>query len=359
MKVLPDTIVFGFGPEENKLEIELNYTEKDTIFKISFGGKKAEQRFTNIFGDPTVINLISNRDLSSLDEAYPDDLERARFVKGVLYTWASVKLGHMDLLGAFSRLIDKKKMFEDYAHKEMLESVVIPLLRSIRDGRKHLPDMPEAILIFSDNASRELSDYLVHEVDRMDIFEEEEIQTSFKDKLNQVNATLAIRAVQSLAASDIDKISEIGNTIQELQDRKVDVPEFQSLKEEFRVLCQRIQGLDDGTVQVFQTPPSPDFSAFMEDISVQRDKLHQQLLEDISVQRENLQRELEVVKQNMKTMEVEMETKKKEIDAKIRTTSSEFGSNPFPVSQTDQQTKIIRNLTRKQMKVVEKMFSEE
>lgn len=351
MKVLPDTIAFGFGPEENKLEIGLNYTEKDTTFKLSFGDKKAEQSFTNIFGDPTVINLISNKDLSSLDEAYPDDLERARFVKGVLYTWAAVKLGHMDLLGTFSKLIDKKKMFEDYAHKEMLEIVIVPLLRSIRDGRKHLPDMPEAILVFSDNASRELSDYLVHEVDRMDIFEEEEFQASFKEKLNQVNATLAIRAVQALAASDIDKISEIGNTIQELQDRKVDVPEFQSLKEEFRLLCQKIQTLDDGRVQVIQTPPSPDFSALMEDISMQRDKLQQQLVEDISIQREHLQRELEVVKQNMKMMEEDMETKKKEIDAKIRVTA--------PVSQADQQVKIVRNLSRKQMKVIEKMFSED
>jgi hypothetical protein len=351
MKVLPDTIVFGFGPEDKKLEISLHYTEKETVFKLSFADRVEQQSFTNIFGDPTVINLISNKDLGSLDEAYPDDLERARFVKGVLYTWAAVKLGHMDLLGVFSRLIDKKKLFEDYAHREMLEIVIVPVLRSIRDARRHLPDMPEAILVFSDNASREISEYLIHEVDRMDIFEEEEFQSSFKGKLNQVNATLAIRAVQALAASDIDKISEIGNTIQELQDKKVDVPEFQSLKEEFRLLCEKIQTLGNGNVQVIQTPPSPDFSALMEDISLQRDKLQQQLLEDISIQRENLQRELEVVKQNMKTMEEEMETKKKEIDEKIRSTA--------PVSQSDQQVKIVRNLSRKQMKVIEKMFSEE
>lgn len=336
MHVLPEVITFGFGPEDNRLEISLNYGDKETVFKVFFGDKNCEQRFTNIFGDPTVINLISNRDMATLYEAYPDDLERARFVKGVLYTWAAVKLGHLDLLGVFSKLIDRKKNFEDYVHKEMLEIVIIPILRSIRDGRRHLPDMPEAVLSFSDTASREFSDYLVHEVDRMDIFDEEEFQSSFKEKINQVNATLAIRAVQALAASDIDKISEIGNSIQELQDKKVDIPEFQNLKQEFQALCEKIKTLDSGKVQVVQTMPSPDLT---------------NIVEDISLQRESLQKELETVRLAMKAMEEEMETKKREIDERIRSTA--------PVSNSDQQVKIVRNLSRKQMKVLEKMFGDE
>jgi hypothetical protein len=336
--VLPETIQFHFGPEEPRLEISLIYTTKETLFSVKFGEKESSQSFVNLWGDPTVLNILSNKEESRLDEAYPNEAERIRFVKGVLYLWSCVKLGHMDLLGVYSKLIDKKKTFEDFAHKEMIEIVIVPVLKSIRDGRRHLPDMPEPILRFAESASREISEYLYHEVDILEIFNEDEVKGDFREKLNQVNATLAIRAVQALAASDIDKISEIGNTIQDLQDRKVDVPEFQLLKEEFRGLCDKIKTLDNGNVQVQvvqQSSPSPDLSS---------------LLEEITSDRERIKAELDAFKETVKGMEANIEETKKEFDR-------ERTHNPSP-QPSDHPSKIMRNLSRKQLKVIEKMFSE-
>jgi hypothetical protein len=249
-----------------------------------------------------------------------------RFVKGVMYVWVFVKLSHMDYFGDFSKLVDRKKIFEDYTHREMLETVVAPVLQSVRDGRRHLPDMPEAILLFCDTASREISEFLVHEVDEKGIFEEEEFKTEFKTRLNQVNATLAIKAVQALAASDIDRISEIGNTIQELHNRKVDVPEFQNLQKEFRELCEKIKILGEGKgVDIH-----PDYVTLTHEFAAQRDRMHG---------------EIEQFMITMKAVEKSIEDKRKEI---------------YQVPQAgSQQSKIMRNLTKKQLKVIEKMFSDE
>jgi hypothetical protein len=324
--MLPETISFHFGPDDEKLEIGLSYSTKETVFSLKIHDKSATQAFTNIFGDPTVLNIISNRDAGTLAESYPDDAERMRFVKGVLYVWTFVKLSHLDYLGDFSKLVDKKKIFEDYTHREMLENVVAPVLQSIRDGRRHLPDMSEAILLFSDTASREICEFLVHEVDEKGIFEEEEFKTEFKERLTQVNATLAIKAVQALAASDIDKISEIGNTIQELHNRKVDLPEFLNLQKEFRELCEKIRILGEGKgVEIH-----PDFVTITTEFAEQRDRMH---------------REIEEFMVAMKATEKSIEEKKREI------------CQTPPVA--NQQTKIMRNLSRKQMKVIEKMFSED
>jgi len=327
MKVLPDTIGFNFGPSESKLEVTLEYTERETVFRLVFDGVEEQQTFTNIYGDPTVLNLISNRDLSTLDEAYPDEVERTRFVKGVLYVWAGVKLGHMGRLGMFSKLIDKKKIFEDFVHREMLEIVVIPVLKSIRDGRRHLPDLPEAILSFADTSSRELSDYLINEVDTVNMFDEEEFRGEFKEKLNHVNATLAIRAVQALTASDIDKISSIGDTIYDMNRKKVDVPEFQQLKDDFKNFCDQIKSMGEGNIQI--------------------QMIQNETPNELSTTVEKLQSELETFRQTMKTIE----------DSMAQTRPCKHDQNPNLGNEN--QTRIMRNLSRKQMKIIEKMFSED
>jgi hypothetical protein len=338
MNILPPILSFNFGPEDNKLEIQCEYTDKQTTFRLIFNGRTGEQVFYNIFGQPTMINLLSNRDADALDTAYPNEIERIRFVKNVLYAWVAYKLGHMDLLGTFSRLFDKKKTFDDYAHKELLEIVVIPVLRSIRDGKKHLPDMPEAILVFSDIASRELEGFLINEVDKADIFEEEEFKADFKERLVQVNANLAIKAVQALSAADIDRISKIGETIEDLQSRKVDLPEFESMREEFKGLCRKIEILGNGNnnqIQVMTTNPVLD-----------------NLISEINSKKETLERDIERVRETLR--EIENNKPQPQVLERIE----RIIVQPDFSSETAQ-NKIMRNMNRKSLKVLDKMFNSE
>lgn len=335
MSILPSNLSFNFGPEDKKLEIQCEYTDKQTIFRLTFDGQTGEQTFVNIFGQPTVINLLSNRDMDGLDTAYPNEIDRIRFVKGILYVWVAYKLGCMEQLGTFSRLIDKKKTFEDYAHRELLEIVIVPVLRSIRDGRRHLPDMPEAILVFADIASREIETFIVNEVDKAEIFHEEEFKTEFKERLVQVNANLAIKAVQALSAADIDRISKIGETIEDLQSKKVDLPEFESMKVEFKNLCKQIEILGTGNpaVQAVSTGPKVD-----------------DLLAEIASKKEALEQEIETFRQKMK--EVENTKPQPQIIERVERVivQPDFSSDTA-------QTKIMRNMNRKSLKVLDKMFS--
>jgi hypothetical protein len=337
MSILPPNLSFNFGPEEKKLEIQCEYTDKQTVFRITFDGQSGEQVFFNIFGQPTMINLLSNRDMDGLDSAYPNEIDRIRFVKGILYIWTAYKLGCMDSLGTFSKLIDKKKTFEDYAHKELLEIVIIPLLRSIRDGRRHLPDMPEAILIFSDLASRELETFVVQEVDRAEIFDEVEFKSEFKERLMQVNANLAIKAVQALSAADIDRISKIGESIEDLQAKKVDLPEFESMREEFKLLCKKIELLsaNNSGVQLMNQSPIMD-----------------DLIADINAKKETLEEEIAKVRHSLK--ELENNKPQPQIIERVERVivQPDFSSDTA-------QNKIMRNMNRKSLKILDKMFSQD
>lgn len=360
MNILPPLLNFNFGPEDRKLTIQCEYNDKQTLFRLMFGEQTAEQSFFNIFGQPTVINLLSNRDVDGLDIAYPNEIDRIRFVKGILYVWVAYKLGCMDLLGVFSRLIDKKKMFEDYAHKELLETVIIPILRSIKDGKKHLPDMPEAILVFSDISCRELDSFLINEVDKAEIFNEEEFKAEFKERLNQVNANLAIKAVQALSAADIDRISKIGQTIEELQAKKVDVPEFENMKEEFRNLCVKIEELSKNkpvSPVVVKAQPSQQVktintvetkTVMLPPDTTQVDKL----ISEINQKKESLEQEIEKFRQTMKDME-----NNKPQPQIIERVERVIVQQDF--SSDTAQTKIMRNMNRKSLKVLDKMFNSE
>jgi hypothetical protein len=337
MTTLPPNLSFNFGPEEKKLEIQCEYTDKQTTFRITFDGQSGEQVFFNIFGQPTMINLLSSRDMDSLDSAYPNEIDRIRFVKGILYIWTAYKLGCMDSLGTFSKLIDKKKTFEDYAHKELLEIVIIPVLRSIREGRRHLPDMPEAILIFSDLASRELETFVIHEVDKAEIFDEDEFKSDFKERLTQVNANLAIKAVQALSAADIDRISKIGETIEDLQASKVNLPEFESMREEFKVLCKKLEllGSNHPGVQMINHSPVMD-----------------DLIADINAKKETLEQEIANVRQTLKDLE------NNKPQPQIIERVERVIVQPDFSSETAQ-NKIMRNMNRKSLKILDKMFSQD
>ena len=341
--ILPSNLSFNFGPEEKKLEISCEYTDKQTTFRLTFDGQSSEQNFFNIFGQPTVINILSNRDVDGLDIAYPNEIDRIRFVKGILYVWGAYRLGCMDNLGTFSKLIDKKKTFEDFAHRELLEIVIIPVLRSIRDGRRHLPDMPEAILVFSDIASRELENFLINEVDKAEIFDEEEFKSEFKEKLTQVNANLAIKAVQALSAADIDRISKIGETLEDLQSKKVDLPEFETMKGEFKALCSKIEELKNDKSSL-ATPAANSVPVH----SVVVDKL----IMEINQKKETLEQEI----QNFRLKMQEMEANKPQPQI-IERVERVIVQTDF--SSDTAQTKIMRNLNRKSLKVLDKMFNPE
>jgi hypothetical protein len=339
--VLPPVLSFNFGPEEKKLEISCHYTEKNTIFRLIFDGQASEQTFCNIFGQPTVLNILSNRNADSLDSAYPNQIDRIRFVKGVLYTWVTYRLGVMDILGTFSKLIDRKKMFEDYVHRELLEIVIAPLLRSIRDGKKHLHDMPEAVLVFADIASREIETFLLHEVDPAEIFDEEEFKTDFKERLTQVNANLAIKAVQALSAADIDRISKIGETIEDLRTQKVDLPEFEQMRQEFRDLCSKLDELRVGNPPqaiITQAPqPSVDVDHLIKEINDKKTTLEE-----------------EIAAFRLKMQEIQAHKPEPQIIERVERVivQTDFSSDGA-------QTKIMRNLNRKSLKVLDKMFGED
>lgn len=332
--ILPPSLVFTFGQDDKKLEVSCEYTEKQTVFRFTFDGQSSEQNFYNIYGQPTVINILSNRDVDGLEIAYPNEIDRIRFVKGILYIWVAYRLGCMGLLGTFSRLIDKKKSFEDFAHLELLEIVIIPVLRSIREGRRHLPDMPEAILDFSDISSRELESFVVHEVDASQIFDEEEFKAEFKEKLNQVNANLAIKAVQALSAADIDRISKIGEAIEDLQNRKVELPEFEMMRSEFRGLCEKLDELRHDEQRPVQVVPDT--------VTV--------LIDEINKKKEVLEREIERFRLRME----ELEANKPQPQI-IERVERVIVHTDF--SNETAQTKIIRNLNRKSLKVLDKIFN--
>lgn len=361
MNILPPDLNFNFGPEDRKLSIQCEYTERQTIFRLTFDGQTSEQAFVNIFGQPTVINLLSNRDVDGLDVAYPNEIDRIRFVKGILYVWVAYRLGCMDIMGVFSKLIDKKKTFEDYAHRELLETVIIPVLRSIKDGRRHLPDMPEAILVFSDISSKELETFLLNEVDKAEIFHEEEFKTEFKERLNQVNANLAIKAVQALSAADIDRISKIGQTIEELQAKKVDVPEFENMKEEFKNLCVKMEELSKNKSGPAKPQSQPQQQQQVKTINTIETKTVilppdttqvDKLIDEINQKKESLEQEIERFRQTMKDME-----NNKPQPQIIERVERVIVQQDF--SSDTAQNKIMRNMNRKSLKVLDKMFNQD
>jgi len=253
--------------------------------------------------------------------------------------------GCMDILGTFSKLIDKKKTFEDFAHRELLEIVIIQVLRSIRDGRRHLPDMPEAVLVFSDIASRELENFLINEVDKAEIFDEEEFKSEFKEKLTQVNANLAIKAVQALSAADIDRISKIGETLEDLQAKKVDLPEFESMKEEFKVLCSKIDELKNDKSST-SSVSSPTNSVPVHSVVVDK------LIMEINQKKETLEQEIQSFRQKMQEMEANKPQPQIIERVERVIVQTDFSSDTA-------QTKIMRNLNRKSLKVLDKMFNQE
>lgn len=337
--VLPPTLGFNFGPEEKKLEISCQYTDKNTIFRLVFDGQTSEQNFCNIFGQPTVLNILSNRNADSLETAYPGQIDRIRFVKGILYVWVAYRLGCMEALGTFSKLFDRKKTFEDYVHRELLEIVVIPILRSIGDAKKHLRDTPEAVLVFSDIASRELETFLIHEVDPAEIFDEEELKSDFKERLGQVNANLAIKAVQALSAADIDRISKIGETIEDLRSQKVDLPEFEQMRQEFRILCSKLEELRVNPHR--ELVPHAESQPLFED-----------LIADINRKKLALEDEIDAFRQRM----IDMEACKPE-PVVIERIERVIVQTDF--SSDSAQTRIMRNLNRKSLKVLDKMFDDD
>ena len=348
--VLPPTLSFNFGPEDKKLEISCQYTDKNTIFRLVFDGQTSEQTFCNIFGQPTVLNILSNRDADSLDAAYPNQIDRIRFVKGILYVWVAYRLGCMEILGSFSRLIDKKKMFEDYVHRELLEIVIVPILRSIRDGKKHLHDMPEAVLVFSDIASRELENFLVHEVDPAEMFDEEELKTDFRERLNQVNANLAIKAVQALSAADIDRISKIGETIEDLRSQKVDLPEFEKMRGEFKDLCSKLEELRTNQPTTVTATPMPEQAVI--EVPAPQQPVLDNLIEDINRKKMALEEEIEAFRHKMQ--EIQSHKPEPQIIERVERVivQTDFSSDSA-------QTRIMRNLNRKSLKVLDKMFGED
>lgn len=296
------------------------YTRAYTLFRMAIGDFRDEQSFANVTGDPTFLSLLSRRDAGGLTTCYPDEVERVRFVKGILYAWATTRLAFTSRLGVYSRLFDRSKMFEDYVHEEMMTIVIIPVLRSIRDGAKHLADMPRPILLFADTAFRELDEFVVKEVDALEIFDETEFQREFHERLTQVNAGLAIKAVQCLSAAEIDRISRISETIDELRTKTVGLPEFESLKTEFRALCGRIE---DNPV------------------------------------REHATNESDGIAQAVKTLEEEIARLREEVARAPAPQPAAPQPTGPRVLQPGMPGRVVQNLSRKQMRVLEKMFSDE
>lgn len=343
--VLPPSISFNF----DRLEIRCDYSDKQTTFGIKFDNIETQQSFVNIFGDPTVLNLICVHNQPSLDLAYPDEFTRIRFVKGILYVWVTYILCKNERLGVFSKLMDTKLLFEDYTRKELMGNVVIPILKSVRDGSKHLPDMDQEIFAFADIASRELEGFLVKEVDESGMIEEEAFRTEFQEKLNTVNSQLAIKAVQALNAADIDRISKIGETIEDLKTRKVDLPEFENLRSDFRNLCGKLDILSQGQLKLTPQPPS----------TVEIDGL----VDEIRQQRERM--ESEIIRLNRTIKEIEEERKKAQLLAPAVTQTvqsiipQQQVSHSVAVIEDPMMQRIMKNMNRRQMKVLEKVMADD
>jgi len=267
MQVLPPTIKFNYSD----LEIWCDYCDKKTSFHMKFDTMTPEQSFVNIYGDPSVLTLLSSREASSLDEAYIDEVERIRFVKAIMYIWVTYQLGIGGKLGYYSKLFDSTKLFEDYADKEMVKVVVIPILKSIRTGSKHITDISKDVIEFATTASLELENFLLAEIEsRGIVFNEAEFGAEFQERLNMINSQISMKAVQALNAQDIDNITVLGDAIEQLKSHKVDLPEFENLRTQFKELCRKIEVLGAGQVKLVEAKPQVEVNDLVEQIRNQR-----------------------------------------------------------------------------------------
>jgi len=272
MQVLPPTIKFNY----DEMEIWCDYCDKNTSFHMKYDSITPDQSFVNIYGDPSVLTLLSARDASSLDEAYPDEVDRIRFVKAVMYIWVSYHLGINGKMGYYSKLFDSTKMFEDYADKEMVRVVIIPVLKSIRTGAKHITDISKTVIEFATTASLELENFLLSEIENRGIvYNEAEFGAEFQERLSMINSQISMKAVQALNAQDIDNITVLGDAIEQLKSHKVDLPEFESLRSQFKELCGKIEILGAGQIKLMDTKPQVEVQELVEQIRNQKNNIEE------------------------------------------------------------------------------------
>jgi hypothetical protein len=331
MQVLPPTIKFNYGD----MEIWCDYCDKSTSFHMKYETLTPEQSFVNIYGDPSVLTLLSSRDASSLDEAYPDEVLRIRFVKAIMYIWVTYHLGVSGKMGYYSKLFDAGKLFEDYADKEMVKVVVIPILKSIRTGSKHITDISKTVVEFATTASLELENFLLSEIEsRGIVYNEVEFGAEFQERLNMINSQISMKAVQALNAQDIDNITVLGDAIENLKTHKVDLPEFENLRAQFKELCGKIEVLGAGQVKLLDTKPQVDVEQLVEQIRSQ--KTH---IEDI------------VQNFNSALRRIEDERKKEKL----------MPSSPQPQPPTQEFAdpvlgRVAQNMSRRHAKIIQKML---
>lgn len=317
------------------MEIWCDYCDKNTSFHMKFDTLSPNQTFVNIYGDPSVLTLLSSRDASSLDEAYPDEMVRIRFVKAVMYIWVAYHLGVGGKLGYYSKLFDTGKIFEDYADKEMVKVVIIPILKSIRTGSRHITDIPKSIIEFATTASIELDSFLMSEIEsRGVVFNEAEFGAEFQERINMINSQISMKAVQALNAQDIDNITVLGDAIEQLKSHKVDLPEFETLRVQFKDLCRQIEVLGAGQVKI--TEPKPQVEV-------------EELVEQIRAQKSHIE---EIVQNfNSALRKIEDERKRERL----------MPTSPQPQSQKSEPTdpvlgRIAQNMTRRHAKIIQKML---
>lgn len=317
------------------MEIWCDYCDKNTSFHMKFDTMSPEQTFVNIYGDPSVLTLLSSRDASSLDEAYPDEVLRIRFVKAVMYIWVAYHLGIGGKLGYYSKLFDTGKLFEDYADKEMVKVVIIPILKSIRTGSKHITDIQKSIIEFATTASLELESFLLSEIEsRGVVYNEAEFGAEFQERLNMINSQISMKAVQALNAQDIDNITVLGDAIEQLKSRKVDLPEFETLRIQFKDLCRQIEVLGAGQVKLMDPKPQVEVEELVDQIRSQ--KKH---IEEIVQNFNSALRKIEDERKREKLMPV----------------------TPPPQPQKNEPTdpvlgRIAQNMTRRHAKIIQKML---
>lgn len=331
MQVLPPTIKFNYGD----MEIRCDYCDKNTSFHMKYETMAPEQTFVNIYGDPSVLTLLSVRDASSLDEAYTDEVERIRFVKAIMYIWVTYHLGRSGKLGYYSKLFDSGKLFEDYADKDMIKVVVIPILKSIRTGAKHITDISKTIIEFATIASLELENFLLSEIEtRGVVYNEVEFGAEFQERLNMINSQISMKAVQALNAQDIDNITMLGDSIDQLKMHKVDLPEFESLRTQFKELCGKIEILGAGQVKLLDTKPHVDVEQLVDQIRAQ--KTH---IEDIVQNFNTALRRIETERKNERLMPA---------TPQVQTSHHEISD---PVLG-----RVAQNMSRRHAKIIQKML---
>jgi hypothetical protein len=331
MQVLPPTIKFNYGD----MEIWCDYCDKNTSFHMKYDTLSPEQSFVNIYGDPSVLTLLSSREASSLDEAYSDEVERIRFVKAIMYIWVTYHLGISGKLGYYSKLFDAGKLFEDYADKEMVKVVIISVLKSIRTGAKHITDISKSIIEFASSASLELENFLLAEIEsRGVVYNEAEFGAEFQERLNMINSQISMKAVQALNAQDIDNITVLGDAIEQLKSHKVDLPEFEGLRAQFKELCGKIEVLGAGQIKLMDTKPQVEVEELVNQIRAQ--KTH---IEEI------------VTNFNSALRRIEDERKKERL----------MPSTPQPQPQQQELAdpvlgRVAQNMSRRHAKIIQKML---